>query len=146
MSNPNFASLLNEAPTEVVRPKPVPTGTYICVVQKWEQKESAKQKTPFIEFTLSPIAADDDVDPDELDAAGGLENKSFRVPFFVTDDAIYRLDDFHAHCGLDLSDAASRIARCDAVINSQVKAFIKHEPSQDGQTIYAKVGRTLSAD
>ena len=30
---PNFASILDEAPTEIDRPKPIPTGTYLCRVQ-----------------------------------------------------------------------------------------------------------------
>ena len=29
---PNFASILDEAPSEVDRPKPLPAGTYTCIV------------------------------------------------------------------------------------------------------------------
>jgi hypothetical protein len=29
MSSPNFQTILNQSPTEVIRPKPLPKGTYL---------------------------------------------------------------------------------------------------------------------
>ena len=64
---PNFASILDEAPTEISRPKPLPVGTYLCVVQGQPVYDKSNKKgTPFVEFLLRVIAAMDDVDPDDL--------------------------------------------------------------------------------
>jgi hypothetical protein len=143
MTTPNFASILDEAPTEVSAPQPLPQGTYICTVAGVTYDKTTKKGTDYAEFTLRPIAAEDDVDPDELEDAGGLEGKTIRATFYLTEDAIYRLDEFHTHCGLDLSDVASRRSRNDAVINSEVRAFVKHETSQDGSRIFARFNRSL---
>jgi len=41
----NFASILDEAPTEINRPKPLPEGTYLCVVGQPEEGKSSKKGT-----------------------------------------------------------------------------------------------------
>jgi len=146
MANPNFASILDEAPTEVDRPKPLPAGTYICIVGNPVYDKSAKKGTPYVMFTLKPIGAESDVDEDELAEMGGFENKTIRATFYLTEDAVYRLDEFHQHCGLDLTDEASRRARNDEVVNAQVRAVVKHRSSDDGTQIYAELARTLPAD
>jgi hypothetical protein len=152
---PNFASILDEAPTEVNRPKSLPTGTYTFVVGKWEEGKSSKKQTPFIKFNMMPISADEDVDEDELDealtAASGevheLKSRSMSITFYITPDAAYRLDEFHEHCGLDLNDPLSRRMRSDQVINAQVKGYVapRQQSDPDAPT-YAEIKRTLPAE
>lgn len=147
MSNPNFASILDEAPTEIDRPKPLPAGTYSFIVAGTPiYDKSSKKGTPYVEFTLRPIAAESDVDEDELSEMGGFENKTVRATFYLTEDAVYRLDEFHEHCGLDLADPISRRQRNDEVVNAEVRGVIKHATSQDGTQIYAQLARTLPAE
>lgn len=147
MTNPNFSSILDEAPTEVDRPKPLPVGTYTCVVGGQPTYDKSSRKgTPFVMFTLRPTAAEADVDEEELAEMGGFDNKTIRATFYLTEDAAYRLDEFHVHCGLDLADESSRRQRNDEVVNAQVRAVVKHRSSDDGTQIYAELARTLPAD
>lgn len=147
MTNPNFSSILDEAPTEVNRPKPLPIGTYLCIVKGQPVYDKSSQKgTPYVEFTLAVIAAEDDVDEDELSEMGGFEGKTLRATYYTTDDAIYRLDEFHQHCGIDLNEPASRRSRNDDVVNAQVRVVVKHETSKDGSVVFAKIARTAMAD
>ena len=147
MNSPNFSSLLDEAPTEVNRPKPLPPGTYIWTVQApVVYDKSTKKGTPYAQFTLRCIGAMDDVDQEELAEAGGFDGKTIKATFYETEDAIYRLDEFHEHCGLDLTKKASRRTRNDEVINSQVLGTIRHRTSNDGTQIYAELGRTALAE
>jgi len=145
---PNFASILDEAPTEINRPKPLPVGTYICVVQGQPTYDKSNKKgTPFVQFTLRPVAAEEDVDPEELEAMGGMENKTLRATFYLTEDAAYRLDEFHQHCGVDISDASvSRRHRNENIVNAQVRAVVSHRMAEDGSQVYAELKRTASAD
>jgi len=147
MNSPNFASILDEAPTEIERPKPVPPGTYIGVVQGTPvYDKSAKKGTDYVQFTIKPIAAEDDVDAEDLAEMGGFENKTFKLNFYLTEDAAYRLDEFHEHCGLDISTPMSRRHRNDEVVNAQIRFTIKHRLAPDGSQTYAEIGRTLKAD
>lgn len=147
MSSPNFASLLDAAPTEVNRPKPLPVGTYLCTVGGWEAGKSSRKQTPYVEFTSKVISAMEDVDPEELEAMGGFAGKELRLTYYTTEDAVYRLDEFHEHCGIDLDEAVSRRQRCDEVQNAQVLVKIRHESSQqDASIVFAKVAGTAPAE
>lgn len=144
---PNFAALLEARPTEVDRPKPLPQGSYVCVVKGLpEYGESSKKKTPFVKFNLQPTAAMDDVDEGDLKAMGGFANKTIRATFYLTEDAVYRLDEFHEHCGLELNPKVSRRQRNEEAVNQQVIAFIKHTSSEDGQSTYAELGKTAPVE
>ena len=143
----NFSSILEESPEEVSAPQPLPQGTYICVVAGAPvYDKSTKKQTPYVEFTLRPLAAGEDVDETELEETGGLEGKTFRATFYLTEDAVYRLDEFHTHCGIDLNDGQSRRQRNDAVMNAEVRVFVKHETSADGSRIFARFNRSLPAE
>ena len=142
----NFASILDEAPTEINRPKPLPEGTYLCVVGQPEEGRSSKKGTPFVKFPQRPMSPLDDVDGDALEEVGGLESKNLSSTYYITDDAVYRLDEFHAHCGLDLSEPLSRRTRNGEVVNSQVLAVVKHRMSEDGTQAFGEVSRTAPAE
>ena len=147
MTQPNYASILDESPTEIERPKPLPVGTYLCVVQGQPRYDkSSKKQTDFVEFTLRPIAAEEDVDEEALAEMGGFDNKTIRATYYLTEDAVYRLDEFHQHCGIDPEDGESRRNRNEAIVNAQVRAVVKHRNSQDGSTVFAELARTATAD
>lgn len=147
MNQPNFASILDEAPTEIERPKPLPVGTYVCVVAGQPvYDKSSKKSTPFVQFTLRPIAAGEDVDADELAEMGGFDGKTIRATYYLTEDAVFRLDEFHQHCGIDITNAASRRQRNEEVVNAQVNAVIRHRMSEDGQQVFAELARTAAAE
>ena len=140
---PNFASILDESPTEVSAPQPAPQGTYVFVVGNPRYDKSTVKGTDFVEFPVRAIAAESDVDEAELEEAGGLDAINLRATFYLTEDAVYRLDEFHSHCGIDLEDGTSRRSRNDAVVNAEVRGFVKHEPSKDGTRIFARFNRSL---
>jgi hypothetical protein len=143
---PNFTSILDEQPTEVNRPKPLPEGTYLCVVGQPEEGVSSQKKTPFVKFPLRPVSALEDVDTAALNEVGGLDSKNMSTTYYLTPDSIFRLDEFHEHCGLDLTDAASRRARNAEVVNSRVLAVVKHRMSQDNTQSFAEVNRTAPTE
>jgi hypothetical protein len=144
---PNFASILNQSPTEVVRPKPLPVGTYLCKVGDWERGESSKKKTPFVKFNLRPLSALADVDETDLAEIGGLEGRRMSITFYITEDAIAMLDEFHQNCGVDLADGTTRMARNDAVIGADILAVVAHRiDDQDPSRIFPEVRRTAAAD
>jgi len=133
-TKPNFAkTLLDEVVDHVERPKTLPVGSYIATVGQWETGESKQKKTPFVRFPLRFVSALDDVDADELEAAGGASGKQARLDFYTTEDAIYRLDAFHEHCGEDLSDEISRKAHNDNCMNAQVGVVVAHRYPLDAE-------------
>lgn len=147
-ARPNFGALLDKAPTEIERPKPLPAGTYTCVVQGLpEYDKSSKKQTEYVRFTLKPLAAEADVDTEALAEMGGLGDKTIPVTFYITENSLFRLKDFLSHLGFDVTDPeASLREMCETTTGRQVRAFIKHRASEDGESIFAEVGRTASVE
>ena len=151
---PNFASILDDSPDHVDQPKARPEGPYIFTVGSATYGKSKQKGTPFVEFPLRAIAAEDGVDPDALEEAGGIEGFKTKVTFYLTEDSVFRLDLFHEHCGIDLStDKSSRRQRNDTVLNAQVLGIVEHEYPKDEvgnadttKEPFVRVNRTAPAE
>ena len=140
---PNFSDILDKPASETEKPKPLPVGGYVCVVKGLPRRDkSSKKGTPFVEFTLQPLEVLEDVDADELTAMGGFTNKTIKATYYLTDDALWRLKDFLEHCGIEIADGASYSQLIEETPNCQVIAYLRHEASEDGTSIYARLGKT----
>lgn len=146
----SFLDILDRPSTEIERPKPLPQGTYTCVVLGLpEHGKSSQKQTPYVRFTLRPVAAGEDVDQDALNewmrkgdgSTRQLSEASVRADYYITEDAAWRLDKFLTDLGLerDLGSMNVRIQQCPG---RQVNVFIRHEASQDGTAVFARVGDT----
>lgn len=148
-NGPNFESLLDESPTEVKSPSLLPEGTYTFNVKIYEPVK-ANSGNEGIRFPMQAVAAHEDVDPTALaDCLNGdsLMDKEIPLTFWITDKSIYRLDEFHQHCGLDLEDGSTRRQRNENVVGHQVLGYVKHEESnkQPGR-FFANIVKTAPVD
>ena len=144
-TSPNFGALLDKPASDIERPKPLPQGSYHCIVKGLPRfDKSSKKFTEFVEFTLQPTAAGEDVDEEDLAAMGGIANKTIRATYYITEDALWRLKDFLSHCGIE-EDGSLRNT-IDQTPNCEVIAFIKHRASEDGQSVFAELAKTAPAE
>ena len=67
---------------------------------------------------------------------GGLENKTLRLTFYLTEDAVYRWMNSHDIAELTCPKNPARRIANDEVVNAEVRALVKHRSSEDGQTVY----------
>lgn len=141
----NFTEILNKRPGEITRPKPIPVGTYLAVVSgRYEQGESSQKKTPFVDIPLRPLAAQDDVDRDQLAEYGELKEIKGRsgLRFFLTEDSAFRLDDFLTET-LGIEPGEKTIG--ERLFEAQGRQFyvtFRHRPSEDGKQMFAEVAGT----
>lgn len=156
MAQPSFAPILDRAPTEIDRPKPLPTGTYATLIQGQPRYDkSSKKQTDFVEFTHKFLSAGEDVDADALKEAltsgdGNVKNLSdvtMKNTFYLTENSTWRLKDFLERLGYDVSDESSTLRQmCDDAAGKQVGAVVIHEASQDGKAIFARIGDTVAVE
>lgn len=148
----SFGSILDRAPSEIEKPKPLPTGSYVTqLVGQPRIDKSAKKQTEFREFTHKLLAASEDVDEDELEAYltkhDGTKLKltdiTVKNTYYITEGSLYRLKDFCEHCGIDLDECESLNAALDETPGKQVGVYINHEPSQDGTSFFARINKTF---
>ena len=62
----DFTSLLEKKLDDVEAPALLPQGSYVMTIAGYRTGESAKKKTPYVEFDLKISSAMDDVDQEEL--------------------------------------------------------------------------------
>ena len=144
----SFSSILDRAPSEIEKPKPLPVGSYTTqLVGQPRIDKSSKKQTEFREFTHKIISAGDDVDEDELKQYLGdskkLTDVTVKNTYYITEGAAWRLKEFLEHCGIDLDKVDSLNEALDETPGKQVGIFINHEPSQDGQSFFARIGKTF---
>ena len=138
----SFASILDRAPSEIEKPKPLPQGSYITqIVGQPRFDKSSKKQTEFVEFTHKLLQAQDDVDEDELNAIGGVKDKMMKNTFYLTESAAWRLKEFLEHCGIEEGDSLREMI--EETPGKQVGIFVGHEASQDGTSVFARVGKTF---
>lgn len=145
-----FTDILDKPATEIDRPKPLPVGTYQWIIQGLPRYDKSKEKqTPFYEFTCKCTGALDDVDDDALNewaqkadgTSRALTDFTTRLTFYITEDSLYRLQEFLEHCGIDGDGKTTR--QCiDETPNCEFVGSIIHKPSQDGQSVFANIGKT----
>jgi hypothetical protein len=148
MANPNFSSILDEdAPEVVERPQPYPVGHYLFVVKGLPKEgESSKKKTPFIEFTVQFLQAADDVDLDALkEVLKGeqLQVKTMRLTYYLTEASLWRLDKFIIE-DLGVEGGRGRRQMISETSGRQFLGGITHEPSDDGQSVFARITSTAA--
>ena len=140
----SFASILDRAPSEIEKPKPLPQGSYITVlVGQPRFDKSTKKQTDFVEFQHKLLSAQDDVDEDELKALGGIKDKVMKNTFYLTEGATWRLKEFLEHCGIDMDEVESLREAVEQTPGKQVGVFVNHEASQDGTSVFARIGKTF---
>src|SRR5262245_41392778 len=103
MAEATFGAILDKQSSEVDRPKPLPQGSYHCVVDgQYEEGKTTNKGTEYIAFSLKPISALDDVDEEELNTSltsgdgsvRSLQDKRITATFYLTENALWRLKKF----------------------------------------------------
>jgi hypothetical protein len=127
--------------TEIKFPK-LPVGSYVGIVKGMPRYDkSTKKQTPFVEFQIQLTEAMDDVDPDELEAFGPFGEKTIPLTFYYeTEGGFNRLKAFLNNCGIE--DFSNLRVGIEEAPGRTIVVEIKHEPSADGQSIYARIDGT----
>lgn len=142
MAKETFESILDMPSSEVERPRPLPVGSYVGIIQGQPKfDKSSKKGTEYVEFTVKLIEALDDVDSDKLEEMGGIGDKSVKATYYLTENSVWRLKDFLNHCEAGDEDMTLRQRVAETPAKS-ITLKIRHEASQDGSYVVARVGDT----
>jgi len=154
MANPDFSAILNRQSSEVERPKAMPIGSYIWAITGLPRYDkSAKKGTPFVEFACKPLQAVE-VDAEDLEAAlqkkdgsnkllGDMQQK---LTFYLTEDALWRLKKFLV-TDLQIEEEEKTLQQMiDESVGCQFIGTIGHDPTQDGEGVYAQIKQTAPTE
>lgn len=140
----NFSDVLNKKLDTIEKPKPLPIGTYYALINGApEIKPRGQNNTLSAEFKFKILQPDEDVNADDLEAAGGLKKeREMRFTLWLTEDALWRAKQFVENCGVDDTNMSLSQA-LQSCVGCQVKVKVKHVPSQDGQELYANIDKII---
>ncbi len=139
-----FGSILDKPSKSIDKPKPLPTGSYVCIIKGLPRQDvSSKKKTEFVEFNLEIVQPLQDVSEESIEAIpGGVVGKSIRATFYLTEDALWRLKKFLSEdLEIEEGDRSLR-AMLSETMGKQVVASVRHRPSDDGRDVFAELAGT----
>lgn len=133
----DFQNLLSKPVTDIERPPPLPAGSYFFTIQRYSMEKIGQKQTPACTLVLT-VNSPDEVDPDEIDAIGGLakiQGRQMRYNFFVTEDALWRFREFiEKVCHINTSGRT--LGECiPEILNVQVRGIVEPGMTRDGEPI-----------
>jgi hypothetical protein len=153
----DFASALDTRANDIEKPPVQPQGTYTWNVTKVPSMSRTKAGDwDIVEFTVVAVAAESDVDPDELDAYGDLRSSINRIPFmFPTDPdkdtdrlkTLNRLKKFlQSTLRVDCPEDATIKEMLANSVNCQFLGQATWRQSPDGEDTYVDVKNYAALD
>jgi hypothetical protein len=98
---PDFSQLLRKPAGEAKRPPPLPLGDYPGVIKSQEVGDNNRNKTPYVRFGLVLTEWPDSIPQSERPEGVDLNKRQIRKDFYLTEDSLWRLDEFIRSCGID---------------------------------------------
>lgn len=135
----DFTSLLDKRLDDVEAPALLPQGSYIMTIAGYRTGESAKKKTPYVEFDLKISSAMDDVDQEELAKVKNLQDKTLKTQFYLNEDALFRLKDFCKKTGVP-TEGKSFTEILSEIAGAQLIGIVNHRVNPENtDQVFAEV-------
>lgn len=135
----DFTSLLDKRLDDVEAPALLPQGSYIMTIAGYRTGESAKKKTPYVEFDLKISSAMDDVDQEELAKVKNLQDKTLKTQFYLNEDALFRLKDFCKKTGVPI-EGKSFTEILSEIAGAQLIGIVNHRVNPENtDQVFAEV-------
>lgn len=103
---PDFSKLLNAPAGEAKKPEPLLAGNYPGVIKSFEMGDNNKNKTAYVRFHLGLTGWPEGQDPQTMPSGEPMDltkRGQLRKDFYVTEDALWRLDEFLREMGVNLA-------------------------------------------
>lgn len=142
---PDFSQLLKKPSGEAKKPDPLLAGQYPGVIKSFEVGDQNKNKTPYVRFQVGLTGWPEGQEPQMLPSgeAMDLSKRQMRRDYYLTDDALWRLDEFLRAIGIDLTGRSYEEVLPETV-GIQVMVEVQQYVNQQNNEIGNQIG-SLSA-
>ncbi len=124
----DFTSLLRKPAGEAKKPQELPVGDFGGIIKSYELGDNNQNKTPYVRFHLGLMTWPDSVsDEDKLQDGKPIDltKRQQRRDFYLTDEALWRLDEFLRSLNIEPAGRAY-----DEVLPETVGALVTVEVQQ----------------
>jgi len=140
----DFRSLLDKPAGEAEKPKPLPAGDYPATIMSWLTDNKNKKQTPYVRFTFKVNGLPEDASPEDFQRADGtpmdLSKLKFSRDYYLTDDALWRLDKLLEDLGIETSNR-SYGETIPETVGMEVMIEIQQQMNQETDQVYNQVGK-----
>lgn len=136
---PDFSSLLKKPAGEAKKPPALPAADYPGVIKSFELGDNNKNKTPYVRLVLGLMSVPDGIDPSELEGID-ITKRQQRRDFYITDDALWRLDQFIRSTGIEMNGREYEEVLPE-LVGTQVTIEIQQYLNQNTNEIGNQVGK-----
>lgn len=139
---PDFSDLLRKPAGEAKRPQALPIGDYQGVIRSHEVGDSNRNHTPYVRFGITLTEWPESFGPQDIPAEIDLGKRQLRKDFFLTDESLWRLDEFIKSTGVNATGRKYEDVLPE-LIGQPVKVEVRHYRAQDdtvGNTVETLVG------
>lgn len=100
---PDFTKLLSVPAGQAKKPPVLDAADYPGVIKGYELGESTQKKTPYVRFNLGLTGWPEGAEPQTKESGEpiDLSTKSLRRDYFLTPDALWRLDEMLKAIGIE---------------------------------------------
>jgi len=97
----DFSALLRKPAGEAKKPPALPAADYPGVVKSFEMGDNNKNKTPYVRLHVGLTGWADVLQEEDKDPSIDLSKRQMRRDYFLTEDALWRLDEFIRSCSIE---------------------------------------------
>src|SRR5260221_13062928 len=133
----DFSTLLRKPAGEAKKPPALPIGDYPGVIKSYELGDQNKNKTPYVRFHVSLLGWADSIPESERQADLDLSKRQMRRDYFLTEDALWRLDELLRGIGVKMEGRSYEETLPDAVgakVVAEVKQYFVTDKNTGQQT------------
>lgn len=139
----DFSQFLRKPAGEAKRPEALAIGDYAGVIKSFEIGDQNKNKTPYVRFHLGYVAPPPGVDLNGVD----LSKRQARRDFYLTEDALWRLDELIKSCGVSADgrtyeEILPQLVGAPVVMEVQQYMNEKANPPEIGNQIGRLIGQS----
>lgn len=137
----DFSQLLRKPAGEAKKPAALPAGDYSGVIKSFEVGDQNKNKTPYIRFQVALTGWPDSVDESDRGDTD-LSKRQMRRDYYLTDDALWRLDEFIKSCGVE-PNGRSYEEIVPELMGASVLAEVQQYLNQTSNEIGNQIGKLV---
>jgi len=142
----DFTSLLKKPAGEAKKPPALDAGDYPAVIKSYELGDQNKNKTPYVRFQVGLTGWPDGAEP-QTNASGeviDLAAKQLRRDYYLTEDALWRLDDFLRAIGIE-PEGRTYDEVLPETVGTQVTAEVQQYLNQTNNDVGNQIGALRAA-
>jgi hypothetical protein len=141
---PDFSQLLRKPAGEAKRPPPLPIGDYQGVIKTHELGDNNRNKTPYVRFGIVLTEWPESVSEEDRPEGVDLNKRQMRKDFFITEDSLWRLDEFIRSCGIEPEGRVYEEVLPELIgqpVMVEVQHYINQQSAEVGNNLGAVVGQ-----